>query len=120
MYTNGNSVASQMTIFGIKTQQLLTQAQDLLRQAQNEMGNDISELQAKQNTTEQRLAHLEEKHDEAAKKISGLQQSLDEIRDSAIRGEVASGQKSKDVAAKFGLTPARVTQIAPRRRYNNG
>lgn len=109
-----------MDIFGTKTHQLLMEAQDLLRQAQSEMANDIFELQKKQSNTEQRLSNMEQKQEEAAKKINGLQQSLDEIRDSAIRGEVASGQKSKDVAAKFGLTPSRVAQIAPRRRYNNG
>lgn len=109
-----------MDIFGNKTQKLLTQAQELLRQAQDEMANDIQQLKDKHSDTEQRLARLEEKHDEAAAKINSLQQSLDEIRNSAIRGEIASGQKTKDVADKFKITSARVSQIAPRRRYNNG
>jgi len=109
-----------MDIFGNKTQKLLTQAQDLLRQAQDEMAKDIEDLKDKQAMTEKRLAQMEAKQDEAAAKINRLQQSLDDIRDSAIRGEVASGQKTKDVAVKFGLTSARVSQIAPRRRYNNG
>ena len=109
-----------MDIFGKKTQTLLSKAQDLLQQAQSEMAKDILELKGKQDVTETRLAKLEKQQDESAQKIQGLQQSLDEIRDSAIRGEVASGQKTKDVAAKFKLTSARVSQIAPRRRYNNG
>ena len=53
-------------------------------------------------------------------RVELLELAIREMRDSAIRGEVASGRKSKDVALKFGVTPARVTQIAPRRRYNNG
>ncbi|HEY9131320.1 MAG TPA: hypothetical protein VIM98_06145 [Dyella sp.] len=109
-----------MDIFGKKTQDLLSKAQSLLQQAQDEMARDLAELRGKQEVTETRLAKLERQQDESAQKIQGLQQSLDEIRDSAIRGEVASGQKTKDVAAKFGLTSARVSQIAPRRRYNNG
>lgn len=109
-----------MDIFGKKTQSLLGKAQDLLLQAQEEMAKDIEMLKGKQATTEERLAKLEKQQDQSAAKINSLQQSLDEIRDSAIRGEVASGQKTKDVAAKFGLTPARISQIAPRRRYNNG
>ncbi|MGX7004118.1 hypothetical protein [Caballeronia sp. KNU42] len=109
-----------MDIFGSKTQKLLSQAQDLLSQAQHEMANDISLLKEKQEKTDQRLEQLEKQHDEAANKINGLQQSLDAIRDSAIRGEVASGQKTKDVAGKFNLSSARVSQIAPRRKYSNG
>ena len=109
-----------MDIFGRKTQNLLGKAQDLLQQAQEEMAKDIDGLKVKQVSTDARLARLEEQQDLAAAKINSLQQALDEIRDSAIRGEVASGQKTKDVAAKFGLTPARISQIAPRRRYNNG
>jgi len=109
-----------MDIFGTKAQNLLGQAQDLLNRAHEEMARDIEALKGKQALTDERLAKMEAKQDEAAEKIGKLQESLDEIRDSAIRGEAASGQKTKDVAQKFGLSPARVSQIAPRRRYNNG
>lgn len=109
-----------MDIFGSKAQKLLSRAQDLLNQAHDEMSKDIEALKEKQTRVEERMARMEAKQDEAAEQIGKLQQSLDEIRDSAIRGEVASGQKTKDVALKFGLSSARVSQIAPRRRYNNG
>jgi len=109
-----------MDIFGSKTQKLLSQAQELLRQAQNEMVHDIKMLKEGQEKTDERLIKLEQQQDESAKKINSLQESLDEIRDSAIRGEIASGQKTKDVAQKFNLSSARVSQIAPRRKYNNG
>lgn len=109
-----------MDIFGNKAQKLLADAQSLLSQAHDAMAEDIEDLKSKQTLTDERLANMEAKQDEAAEKITRLQQSLDEIRDSAIRGEVASGQKTKDVAEKFGLSSARVSQIAPRRRYNNG
>lgn len=109
-----------MDIFGNKTQKLLTEAQELLLKAQDSMNKDIEALKDKQALTDERLAKMEAKQDEAAAKISELQTSLDDIRDSAIRGEIASGQKTKDVAVKFNLSSARVSQIAPRRRYNNG
>lgn len=109
-----------MDIFGTKAQGLLAQAQGLLAEAQQEMANDILQLKDKQVTTDERLAKLEQKQDEAASKINSLQLALEEIRDSAIRGEIASGQKTKDVAVKFNLSSARVSQIAPRRKYNNG
>lgn len=116
-----------MDFFGTKTQKLLSDAQSLLQQAQQEMNKDIEELKAKQistNTkqtaTDARLERLEKQQDNSAREIGRLQGSLDDIRNSAIRGEVASGQKTKDVAEKFKITPARVSQIAPRRKYNNG
>lgn len=109
-----------MDIFGSKTQKLLAEAQSLLQQAQQEMNKDIEGLKEKQVETDIRLKHLETQQDNSAREIGRLQKSLDDIRDSAIRGEIASGQKTKDVAEKFRITPARVSQIAPRRKYNNG
>jgi len=109
-----------MDLFGSKTQKLLPGAQELLQEAQQEMNKDIEGLKEKQIATDARLSRLETQQDNSAQEIGRLQQSLDEIRNSAIRGEVASGQKTKDVAEKFNITPARVSQIAPRRKYNNG
>jgi peptidoglycan hydrolase CwlO-like protein len=109
-----------MDFFGTKTQKLLSDAQRLLQQAQQEMNKDIEELKAKQTATDARLERLEKQQDNSAREIGRLQGTLDDIRNSAIRGEVASGQKTKDVAEKFKITPARVSQIAPRRKYNNG
>lgn len=109
-----------MDWFGAKTQRLLTDAQILLQKAQEAMQADIEKLAERQTSVEARVERLERNHDEAVKQIDSLQKSMDEIRDSAIRGEIASGQKTKDTALKFGLSPARVSQIAPRRRYNNG
>lgn len=109
-----------MDILGNKTKKLLAGAQKLLTEAQEEMNKDIQTLKEKQAATDARLNRLEQQQDESARTIGALQQSLDDIRNSAIRGEIASGQRTKDVAEKFSLSPARVSQIAPRRRYNNG
>lgn len=109
-----------MDVFGSKTKKLLSDAQNLLQQAQHEMSNDISSLKENQTATNARLSRLERQQVETSTKINELQETVDELRNSAIRGEVASGQKTKDVAGKFGITPARVSQIAPRRKYSNG
>lgn len=107
-------------IFGSRTKQLLANAQALLQQAQESMSEDIERLKEQQIATDARLARLERQQDESLQIIGGLQESVENTRDSAIRGEIASGQKTKDVAERFNITPSRVSQIAPRRRYNNG
>lgn len=109
-----------MEPFGIKTSQHLAQAQDSLLQAIQEMAKDITQVKSNQDSTNERLALVEAENNQVLKRINTLQETVDNLRDSAIRGEVASGQKTKDVAKKFGVTSARVSQIAPRRRYNNG
>ncbi len=109
-----------MDFLGTKSQKLLTKAQELLTEAQGEMNKEIEELKNKQIATDARLNRLEQQQDKSAETIGMLQQSLDDIRNSAIRGEIASGQKTLDVANKFNLSSARVSQIAPRRKYSNG
>lgn len=109
-----------MDLFGVKTQKLLSEAQGIMVEAQNQMAQDIESLKNSQDKTEDRVTKLEKNNDELASKIASLQDSMDEMRDSAIRGEIASGQKTKDVAIRFNMTPSRISQIAPRRKYNNG
>ena len=109
-----------MDFLGHKTQKLLKETQTLLNQTQESINKDIRELQDKQISTDTRLKRLEKQQDESAQTIGKLQQSLDDIRNSAIRGEIASGQKTKDVANKFNMSSARISQIAPRRKYSNG
>lgn len=109
-----------MDLFGKKSQELLAKAQELLQQAQTQMNEDIQNLQKRQTASEARIARLERQHSSSADIIKELQKNLDGMRDSAIRGEIASGRKTKDVAEQFHLSPSRITQIAPRRKYKNG
>lgn len=109
-----------MDIFGHKTQKLLHEAQKLILEAQNELNDRVSILEKQQETTHKRLEQLETKNYEFVLQIDNLEKTVSDMRISAIRGEIASGQKSIDVAKKYGVTPARISQIAPRRRYNNG
>ena len=50
--------------------------------------------------------------------IANLELKLMELRNKAIQGEVATGAPTKVVAEKYGVSSARVSQIAPRRNYN--
>jgi hypothetical protein len=53
------------------------------------------------------------------KDIAVLEKKVMELRNNAIQAEVANGIPTKDVATKYGVTPARVSQIAPRRSTLN-
>lgn len=52
------------------------------------------------------------------KDIAALEQKVMELRNSAMQAEVANGVPTKAVAEKYGITSARVSQIAPRKNYN--
>lgn len=117
-----------MDILGTKTQELVKKIQE--KQAvSDEIQKDISELQEVVNERVQVLENKQYKMDERintienngrhmAQEILQLQDAVDEMRNSAIRGEIASGQKTKDVADKFKISSSRVSQIAPRRSFH--
>ncbi|MGL6535166.1 hypothetical protein ACSZN5_20390, partial [Aeromonas caviae] len=50
--------------------------------------------------------------------IAALEQRVMELRNSAIQAEIANGSPTNVVANKYGVSSARVSQIAPRRRLN--
>lgn len=50
--------------------------------------------------------------------IATLEKKVMELRNQLIRAEVASGIPTKVVAEKHQVSPARVSQIAPRRHIN--
>ena len=62
-----------MDIFGTKTQKLLTGAQDLLQQAQQEMSKDMKDLKKSRLPQTARLARLERQQDNSAQEIGRLQ-----------------------------------------------
>jgi Mg2+ and Co2+ transporter CorA len=70
-------------------------------------------------------AELEQKVDNHSKiiqsqgqDIAALEVKVMELRNSAIQAEVANGVPTKNVAGKYGVTPSRVSQIAPRKTFN--
>lgn len=107
-------------ILGHKSRELLKQAQQVMLELQGQMQQDIEDLKNRQESLDERVENLETKNEKLVEDIASLQKSVNSMRISAIRGEIASGQKTVDVASKYGLTPSRISQIAPRRRFNNG
>ena len=51
--------------------------------------------------------------------IAELERKVMELRNNAISAEVASGVPTKEVAKKYQVSAARVSQIAPRRSQLN-
>lgn len=47
--------------------------------------------------------------------IANLEWKVMELRNYAIQTEIGNGTATKDVAEKYGISSARVSQIAPRR-----
>jgi hypothetical protein len=84
-----------------------------LKERDVERGKDIQYLKRE-------LDSQKEKSDLLAERVALLEAESDQRRDSAIRGEIASGRRTKDVAKDYSLSPSRISVIAPRRRYNNG
>jgi soluble P-type ATPase len=50
--------------------------------------------------------------------IARLEQQVMNLRNQAIQAEVASGERSDTVAKKYGVTPSRLAQIAPRKEFH--
>jgi hypothetical protein len=50
--------------------------------------------------------------------IASLEKKVQELRDCAIKAEIANGVPTKTVASKYQITSSRVSQIAPRNRIN--
>jgi len=71
---------------------------------------------------QEELAHTVSNHgkiiESQGRDIADLELKLMELRNKAIQGEVANGSPTKVVAEKYGVSSARVSQIAPRRNYN--
>jgi len=56
--------------------------------------------------------------DSQGRDIAALEQQVMELRNNAIKAEVANGIPTKIVASKYGVSSARVSQLAPRNRLN--
>ena len=80
------------------------------------IGEAISahEKQIKQHDT--RIENLEKIVQSQAEDVMGLQLKVRELRDQNIKLAVDNGIPSKKVAQLHGISPARVAQIAPRKR----
>ena len=65
---------------------------------------------------DRRLENLEKIVQSQAEEVMDLQLRVRELRDENIKLAVDNGMPSKKVAELHGISPARVAQIAPRKR----
>lgn len=63
-----------------------------------------------------RITRLEKVVEAQATELAIAQNALIQQRDESIRNAVRQGVPSKNVAKAYGLSPARIAQIAPRKQ----
>lgn len=80
------------------------------------IGEAISAHEKQIQQHDKRLENLEKIVQSQAEDVMDLQLRVRELRDQNIKLAVDNGIPSKKVAELHGISPARVTQIAPRKR----
>lgn len=81
----------------------------------NHILDALQSIAKAQQELEQTVTRHEKIIESQGKDIAALEQQVMELRNSAIQAEVALGIPSRDVAIRYNISPARVSQIAPRR-----
>ena len=76
----------------------------------------IAEQSTELSSHDARLGRLEKIVEEQAREIAALETNVMAMRDGSIRAAIDRGVPTNVVAKAHGLTPGRVSQIAPRTR----
>lgn len=76
----------------------------------------LLEQSAELNQHSTRLDRLEKIVEAQAKEIASLEDNVTAMRNGSIRAAIDRGVPTKVVAQAHGLSPGRVSQIAPRKR----
>lgn len=84
----------------------------------NHILDAITSIAAAQAEVEKKVANHAKIIDSQGLNIAELERNVMELRNNIICAEVASGVPTKDVAKKYKMSAARVSQIAPRRNLN--
>ena len=84
----------------------------------NHILNAITSIAAAQAELEKKVSNKTKIIDSQGFDIAELEKKVMELRNNAICAEVASGVPTKDVAKKYQVSAARVSQIAPRKSLN--
>lgn len=59
-------------------------------------------------------------YNEVAREVAQLECQLRSFKDAAIKAAIESGERTRDIAESYGISSARVSQIAPRRKLKGG
>ena len=81
----------------------------------NHMLRALQSIAAAQQELEKVVSRHGKIIDSQAEQLVSLERQVMELRNRAIQAEVASGKSTKVVAERYELSPARVSQIAPRK-----
>jgi len=63
----------------------------------------------------QEVANCKATIDAQSRYISDLERQIQELRNTEIRAQISSGESTRNVAERYGISSARVSQIAPKR-----
>lgn len=89
-----------------------------MARTKNHLLDAVKSIAAAQAQLEQTVAAHTKILDNQGQEIAALERQVMKLRNSAIQAEVAAGAPTKFVAEKYGVSPGRVSQIAPRSRLN--
>lgn len=84
----------------------------------NHILNALDSIAKAQQELEGRVDRHEKIIESQGQNIVNLEKQVMELRNKAIQAEVTSGERSDAIAKKYGVTPSRVAQIAPRKRFH--
>lgn len=89
-----------------------------MARTKNHLLNAVKSIAAAQEELEKTVATHAKILDNQGQEIASLERQVMSLRNAAIQAEVAAGAPTKFVAEKYGVSPGRVSQIAPRNRLN--
>lgn len=89
-----------------------------MARTKNHLLDAVKSIAAAQAQLEQKVAAHTKILDNQGQEIADLERQVMSLRNAAIQAEVASGAPTKFVAVKYGISPGRVSQLAPRNRLN--
>jgi len=84
----------------------------------NHILNALESIAEAQKELEARVDNHDKVIESQGQDIARLEKQVMNLRNQAIQAEVASGERSDSVAKKYGVTPSRVAQIAPRKEFH--
>jgi Mg2+ and Co2+ transporter CorA len=83
----------------------------------NHILNALESIVKAQREIDERVTKHDKILESQGRDIASLERQVLELRNKAIQAEITNGQRTDDVAKKYGVTSARISQIAPRRGH---
>lgn len=88
------------------------------RKQKNHILDALNSIAKAQQELSQRVDTHDKIIESQGRDIARLEKQVLELRNQAIQAEIAVGERTDTVAKKYGLSSARVSQIAPRKQLH--